>query len=152
MGAAPIDRYRQKCAFFTRKFGYLGPKVNFLFSDRNFCWWNKWPLYPGLQLSHRNHPQKNFRFRARGHFLGLTPIFGRFWPFPNIRKHLYDSKVRNKWCPGRMFAFWKELNVNFKHAQFQIIFTRWITQEKIMKIAFILPFFKINWKILSWIK
>ena len=42
--------------------------------------WNKWPLYPQLQLSHRNHPQKNFRFRARGHFLGLTPVFGRFWP------------------------------------------------------------------------
>ena len=32
--------------------------------------------YPGLQLSHRNHPQKIFRFRARGHFLGLTPVFG----------------------------------------------------------------------------
>ena len=61
---------------------YLGPKVNFLFSDRDFCWWNKWPLYPGLQLSHRNYPQKIFRFRARGHFLGLTPVFGRFWPFP----------------------------------------------------------------------
>ena len=25
---------------------------------------------------------KNFRIRARGHFLGLTPVFGRFWPFP----------------------------------------------------------------------
>ena len=23
-------------------------------------------------------PQKNFRFRARGHFLGLAPVFGRF--------------------------------------------------------------------------
>ena len=27
-------------------------------------------------------PQKNFCFRARGHFLGLTPVFGRFGPFP----------------------------------------------------------------------
>ena len=27
-----------------------------------------------------NHPKKKFRFRARGHFLGLTPVFGRFWP------------------------------------------------------------------------
>ena len=58
------------------KLGYLGPKVNFLYSDRDFCQWSKWPQYPGLQLSQRNHPQKNFRFRARGHFLGLTPVFG----------------------------------------------------------------------------
>ena len=77
---APIGRWGRKCAFLTPKFGYLGPKVNFLFSDRDFCWWNKWPLYPGLQLSNQNHPQKIFRFRARGHFLGLTPVFGRFWP------------------------------------------------------------------------
>ena len=55
---APIGRQGRKCAFLTPKFGYLGPKVNFLFSDRDFCWWSKWPLYPGLQLSHRNHPQK----------------------------------------------------------------------------------------------
>ena len=27
-------------------------------------------------------PKKIFRFRARGHFLGLTPVFGCFWPFP----------------------------------------------------------------------
>ena len=67
-----------KMCFFYPKIWIFGAKVNFLFSDRNFCWWNKWPLYPGLQLSHRNHPQKNFRFRARGHFLGLTPVFGRF--------------------------------------------------------------------------
>ena len=26
-----------KMCFFTPKFGYLGPKVNFLFGDRNFC-------------------------------------------------------------------------------------------------------------------
>ena len=32
----------------------------FLFSDSNFCWWSKWPLYPGLQLSHRNHPKQIF--------------------------------------------------------------------------------------------
>merc|ERR1711952_171531 len=27
-------------------------------------------------------PQKNFRFQARGHFLGLIPVFGHFWPSP----------------------------------------------------------------------
>ena len=31
-------------------------------------------VYPGLQLSHSDHPQKNFRFWARGHFLG-SPLF-----------------------------------------------------------------------------
>jgi len=78
ISGAQIGHWGQKCAFLTPKFGYLGPKVNFLFSDRDFCWWNKWPLYPGLQLSHRNHPKKIFRFWARGHFFGAHPCF---WPF-----------------------------------------------------------------------
>jgi len=30
---APIGRWGRKCAFLTPKFGYLGPKVNFLFSE-----------------------------------------------------------------------------------------------------------------------
>ena len=47
-----------KMCFFDTKIWIFGAKSQFLFSDRNFCWWNKWPLYPGLQLSHRNHPQK----------------------------------------------------------------------------------------------
>ena len=76
------------------KFGYLGPKVNFLFNDRDFCWCSKWPLYPGLQLSHRNHPQKIFRFRARGHFLGLTPVFGRFLAIPTLEGQLSLILVR----------------------------------------------------------
>ena len=27
-------------------------------------------------------PPKNFRFRAKGNFFGLTPVFGPFGPFP----------------------------------------------------------------------
>ena len=34
----------------------------------------------GYNFPIRTTPKKNFRFRARGHFLGLTPVFGRFWP------------------------------------------------------------------------
>ena len=59
---------------------HLGQKVNLFCSDHDFCRWGISQVYPGLQLSHWNHPPKNFRFRARGHFLGLTPVFGRFWP------------------------------------------------------------------------
>merc|ERR1711952_182170 len=31
LGVVPIGRQGRKCAFFTPKFGYLGPKVNFCF-------------------------------------------------------------------------------------------------------------------------
>ena len=62
----------------SRPIGYLGQKVNFLYGNRNFCQQSISPVCPGLRLPHSNHPQKNFRFRARGHFLGLTPVFGRF--------------------------------------------------------------------------
>ena len=30
-----------------------------------------------------SEPFSDFPFRARGHFSGLTPVFGRFGPFPN---------------------------------------------------------------------
>ena len=47
-------------------------KVNFLYSDHDFC-------QQSISLvCHLDHPQKNFRFRAVGHFSGLTPVFGRF--------------------------------------------------------------------------
>ena len=80
-----LAAWGRKCAFLTPKFGYLGPKVNFLFSDRNFCWWNKLPLYPGLQLSHRNHPQKNFSFRARVIFWG-SPLFLAVFGHSHVRR------------------------------------------------------------------
>ena len=34
---------------------------------------------PGATTFPSETPQKKFRFRARGHFLGLTPVFGRFF-------------------------------------------------------------------------
>ena len=49
----------QKCAILTRKFGHLGKKVIFLFWNRNFCQQGISPVYPGLQLSHSDHPKKN---------------------------------------------------------------------------------------------
>ena len=60
-------------------FLYLGQKFNFLYGYRDFC---RQGVYRGLKLSHSDHPQKNFHFRARGHFSGLTPVFGPFGPFP----------------------------------------------------------------------
>ena len=85
-GAVPIDRWGRKCAILTRKFRYLGPKVNFLFWNCDFCQQGTSPVHPGLQLSHPDHPQKKFRFQALGHFLGLTQVFGHFGPFP---LHIY---------------------------------------------------------------
>ena len=42
----------------TQKFGYLGQKVNFLYRNRDFCQQGISQVYPGLQLSHWDHPQK----------------------------------------------------------------------------------------------
>ena len=69
----------KKC-FFDPKIWIFGAKSQFLYGNREFCQQGISPVYSGLQLSHSDHPQKKFRFRARGHFLGLTPVFGRFWP------------------------------------------------------------------------
>merc|ERR1712107_414252 len=82
IGGAQIGRWGRKCAFLTPKFGYLGPKVNFLFSDRDFVDGTNDHYTRGYNFPIRTTPKKIFRFRARGHFLGLTPVFGRFCPFP----------------------------------------------------------------------
>ena len=67
----------------SRPIGYLGQKwVNFLYGNRNFCQQSISPVCLGPQFSHSDHPEKKFRFRARGHFSGLTPVFGPFGPFP----------------------------------------------------------------------
>ena len=42
----------------TRKLGYLGLKVNFLFWNRDICQQGISPVFPGLQLSHSDHPEK----------------------------------------------------------------------------------------------
>ena len=69
---------RGKNVLFSPKNFDMGQKVNFLHGNSDFCQQGISPLYPGLQLSHSESPKKNFRFRARGHFWGLTPVFGRF--------------------------------------------------------------------------
>ena len=67
-------------AILTQKFEYLGPKVIFLYGNRDFCQQGISQVYPGLQLSHSDHSKKNINFRARGHFSGLTPVFGLVEP------------------------------------------------------------------------
>ena len=75
---AQSGRLRRKCATSTRKFGYLGPRIIFLFWVRNFCQQGVSPVCSGLQLSHLDHPEEKFFFQAMGHFSGLIPVFGRF--------------------------------------------------------------------------
>ena len=58
-GATQISRVGQKCAVLTRKIGYLGPKVMFIFRNRNFCQMGIWPVCPGLQISYLDLPEKN---------------------------------------------------------------------------------------------
>ena len=41
----------RKCAISTQKFGYLGPKVNFLYGNPDFCQQGISPVCPGLKLS-----------------------------------------------------------------------------------------------------
>ena len=49
----------------SRPIGYLGQKwVNFLYGNRNFCQQSISPVCLGLQFSHSDHPEKNFRYRA----------------------------------------------------------------------------------------
>ena len=62
---------RHLLCFFDPKIWILGPKVNFLCSDPDFCQWSKWPLYPGLQLSHGNHPELGVIFRGSSLFLAV---------------------------------------------------------------------------------
>ena len=45
-----------------------------MYNDRDFCQQSISQVYPGLQLSHSDQPEKNFRFRAKGHFRG-SPLF-----------------------------------------------------------------------------
>ena len=60
-----------KCAILTQKFGYLGPKFNILFWNRDFC-------QQGITPVHLGPPRKKFRFWAMGHFFGVTPVFDHF--------------------------------------------------------------------------
>ena len=61
---APIGQLGRTCTILTRKFGYLGPKVNFSFGNRIFCQQDISPVYPGLQLFRPYHPPKNCCFGA----------------------------------------------------------------------------------------
>ena len=70
-GEAPIGQLGRTCTILTRKFGYLGPKVNFSFGKRNFCQQDISPVYPGLQLFHPYHPPKNSMFRGSPLFLAI---------------------------------------------------------------------------------
>ena len=73
----------------SRPIGYLGQKwVNFLYGNRNFGQQSISPVCLGLQFSHSDHPEKNFRYRARDHFSGLNPVFGPFG-FVSVHKYKY---------------------------------------------------------------
>ena len=80
-GAASIGCCGQKYAILVQKFGYLGRRVTFLFRNCDFCRQGKSPVYRGLQFSHSANLKK-FCFRAMGDFLGFSPVFGHFIPFP----------------------------------------------------------------------
>ena len=77
-----IDRCGQgrKCAILTRKFRYLGPKVNFLFWDCVFCQGGISLVYPWLKLSQSDHPEKNsvselwVLFRGSTRFLAILSL------------------------------------------------------------------------------
>ena len=66
-----------KCAFLTDRFGYFGPEVNFLYGNRVSLSTGLITSISGATTFPFGPPQKKFRFRAMGHFSGLTPVFGR---------------------------------------------------------------------------
>ena len=62
----------------TQKSGYLGQKVNFFYGNRDFCQQCISQVYPGLQLSHSDHPKKisisKLGIIFRGSPLFLAPL------------------------------------------------------------------------------
>ena len=77
-GEAPIGRQGRKCAILTQKFGNLWPKFIFLFWNHDFCQQGISLVHPRVTTFPFGPPRKKFRFRARGHFLGITPVLAIF--------------------------------------------------------------------------
>ena len=75
-------KFWTKMCFFYPKIWIFGAKSQFLYGNREFCQRGISPVSPATTFPFRP-PQKNLRSRAMGHFSGLTPVFGRFGPFPN---------------------------------------------------------------------
>ena len=81
-GAAPIVRQGQKCACFDPKIWIFGAKSEFLVLESGFLSTGHITSTPGAKTLPFQTAPKNFRFQAMGQFLGLTPVFGHFGPFP----------------------------------------------------------------------
>ena len=78
----------------TPKFCYLGPKAIFLFGNRNFL--SKGNIIKRAEPSPKNfHPEEIFCFRDRGHFPGLTLVFGNFGPIASISTLNFGSWSTN---------------------------------------------------------
>ena len=71
-----------KMCFFYPKFGYLGPKVNILFSDRNFVDGTNDHYTRGYNFPIGTTPKK-FPFTELGVIFWGSPLF---WPFLAIRR------------------------------------------------------------------
>ena len=65
-----------KMCFFDRKIWIFGAKSQFFVYRSRFLLMEQMATIPGATTFPSEPPPKNFRFRARGHFLGLTPVFG----------------------------------------------------------------------------
>ena len=113
-GEAPISRLGKKCANLTQQFGHLGQKVNFLFWNRDFCQQGISPAYPGLQIFHLDHCQKNLRFRAMGHVSVLTPVLGHFGPYIPL---ILDCGPQNLVGPFRPSKKWPTMTTDLVPAR-----------------------------------
>merc|ERR1719150_1963202 len=77
----PLGR---KCAFFTPKFGYLGPKVNFLFSDRDFVDGTNDHYTRGSNFPIRTTPKK-FSVSELGVIFWGSPLFLAIFGHSHVR-------------------------------------------------------------------
>ena len=75
-------------------------KSNFFVLESRFLSTGHVTSIPGATTYPFGHPPKNFRFRAMGHFLGLTPFFGhftlvslRYYEYPLILDHRQRNLV-----------------------------------------------------------
>merc|ERR1712012_968548 len=65
-----------KMCFFDPKIWIFGDKSQFFVLRSRFLLMEQMTTIPGATTFPSEPPQKKIRFRARGHFLGLTPVFG----------------------------------------------------------------------------
>ena len=129
-------------SFFSRPWDQMGQKCPYLAKNASY----------GLQLYHLDHPQRNFRFRAMGHFLG-SPLFlvvsglchftiKRTLNFGRFSTKLGGTQNDNGPGPGRFYRETAAFTRNFlrdwywfwKRVLFPVVARTWLVPRSVTAI------------------